>query len=78
MEGLTRIKEVNPELFHSQFTMRADESHLEVIKAKLKEDRERNLELLRCITKVENYLTAYKAVKKMEKESKLEKIVMEE
>jgi hypothetical protein len=28
LEGLTRIKQINPELFHAQFASKADESHL--------------------------------------------------
>lgn len=48
-----------------------------MIKGRLKDDRENNLELLKCISRVENYIGQYKAVRKMERENKLERLVMD-
>jgi hypothetical protein len=47
--GLTRIKEINPEIFRS---FHSDDAQLDAIKSRLREDKENNSELLRCISKV--------------------------
>lgn len=49
LEGLTRIKEINPDLFRS---FHNDDAQLDAIKTRLREDKENNSELLKCISKV--------------------------
>lgn len=71
MEGLTRIKEISPDLFRS---FHNDDAQLDAIKTRLREDKENNSELLKCIGRVENYLSNYKAVRKTEKELRFEKL----